>query len=454
MELKRRDGNEVFSGSGTIRQNERRELVFNLLDTQYGEGVKTAIEECNKHELSAGQIIPMGNYYDLQVTDNSDKTWRSLPTFNVNRAYGPNKGVVFSGKIRELWHIENHAELANKLAKAQNVPATSFFKQPYWDYYCFSDIGRLPCNASVENSTRVAGRETKKTTSFSVSRAESDMFVFELHKDEGMVQFLVQGKDDCSYSDNIEYCFVEALQFVLGSPFDWEVMVICSGNIEEVGIRPLPTGQQRIKMLPPLTFDTHKYCKEFWQLYQKYLTYIISYTGKGWHPISRRVFTMQHGMSALWPIQMLVAGVEIDGLLNDQFDNMIPPPPAIKQSVDEVLGLIEDYKIKGGAAIDDDSLSRIKNSLGRLSNSTSARNKLRKLVAESVIRDADVESWNFVRNKAAHAVDSEMEISQDNTQHLNRVLVLFYHLIFHRIGYQGIYNDYGELKYPIKTYPP
>jgi hypothetical protein len=151
---------------------------------------------------------------------------------------------------------------------------------------------------------------------------------------------------------------------------------------------------------------------------------------------------------------MLTAGVEVEGLLNDHYDPKMPPPPEMRQSIDEVFRLIEEHCMKGQTTIDGKSLERIRSSLGFLKSAASARNKLKSLTAQSIVRVQDVEAWDFVRNKSAHAVASETKLSQDNTLRLDRVLVLFHHLIFHLIGYRGIYSDYGELGYPEKEYPP
>lgn len=407
MELRRRDGKYVFSGSGIVRQNERREVVFTLLDSQQSGGLKNVFEELNKPDLSAGQIIPEGHYYELRAIDNSENTWCSVPTLNVSPAYGPSNGAVVSGTIRELRRSENLSEYAIQRAKDKNEPAKPFYDHSCWNYYCFGEVGCFPCNAGVEKSTHVAGRETRQSSSMSVSRAESDAFIFELQKDDGVVQFSIQGKDGRSYPDNTELRFVEALQFVLGRPFDWEVMEIFHGNAEEVRIRPLPTEQPRARMWPPLALKVHEYCNEFWELYRKYLAYILSFSESGWHPISRRVFTLQHGMADLWPIKMLTAGVEVEGLLKDAF-----------------------------------------------SISAKCETELKKMAAKSVVRLPDVRAWGHVRNNATHAVASETELSQDNALRLYKILVLFYHLIFRLIGYAGKYTDYGELLHPTRTYPP
>ncbi len=34
----------------------------------------------------------------------------------------------------------------------------------------------------------------------------------------------------------------------------------------------------------------------------------------------------------------------------------------------------------------------------------------------------------------------------------NKVLILFYHLIFFAIGYQGKYTDYSTIGWPVKDY--
>ena len=264
----------------------------------------------------------------------------------------------------------------------------------------------------------------------------------------------MDSKRPCGLHQNHpELRFAEALQFVLGHPFDWEILNVSVGNCESYRVRPRPKGAPAIRMQPPIGFMIHTHFAEFWTLFKKYLDHIWAYDEDGWHPVSRRVLSLQHGMSGLWPIRMLTAGVEVEGLLNDQYSSKMPPPEAMVETVNSLLELIGDA-IKVGRKLDAHSIERVKSSLGLLKSSSSAKNRLLALAAESIVRNGDVEAWEYVRNKAAHAVASETEISQDNFVRLDKVLVLFYHLIFNLIGYSGAYTDYGEFGFPTKQYPP
>lgn len=247
--------------------------------------------------------------------------------------------------------------------------------------------------------------------------------------------------------------FAEALQFALGRPIDWEVLETCCGNTTEIRVRPHHKAQHNARIAPPISWDVCSYFSEFWELFGKYLTFIWPHAEDEWHPVTRRLFTLQHAMVTLWPISMLVVGVEVEGILADYYSTLVTPTEQMKQSVDEVTRLVDVYIRGGGTGIDSNSLARIQSALGRLKDTTSARNKLKELASQSVIRSVDVEAWEFVRNKTAHAVASETGITQDNSLRQDRVLVLFYHLVFHLIGYHGKYTDYGELGCPIKSYP-
>lgn len=453
IELKKSDGQPEYSGAGIIRQNEKHQLKFTLIDNRK-EGFERMLKSSAKAELKAGQIVPAEHFYRLLATDTSGRCWIAEHLLNLDQMSGTGEGVVVEGVVHEISCCRDVSSMAPSLEKVRGRPVESVYEQLHVNYRVFSGIEDFPCNAVVEKEISIGGKPSRRSSSFSVANQESELFSFVLMKDDNGVKFTVDSKkSESSYPNHPELRFAEALQFALGQPFDWEILNIAMGNYETCRVRPRPKGAPVIQMQPPIRFMMHQHFKEFWTLFKKYLDHVWSHSEDGWHPISRRVLTLQYGSSSLWPIRMLTAGVEVEGLLKDHYDAKMPPPEGTVKAVDEVLKLVEDA-VADGTAFDAVALERIRSSLGHVKSSSSARNKLVTLASQSVVRRDDVEAWEFVRNKAAHAVASETEMTQDNFIRLDKVLVLFYHLIFHLIGYQGVYTDYGELGHPEKTYPP
>ena len=145
--------------------------------------------------------------------------------------------------------------------------------------------------------------------------------------------------------------------------------------------------------------------------------------------------------------------MQIEGILHELYGEKVPPPESIKKAVDYLSNTLEEALKDRTISLDDKDIDKMKSNLGRLKSKSSAINILKHFISKNVVRKEDVDAWDYLRNKSAHAADKDCEVNQENITRRNRMMVLFYHLIFNLIGYQGIYTDYGVLGHPIKKYP-
>ena len=83
----------------------------------------------------------------------------------------------------------------------------------------------------------------------------------------------------------------------------------------------------------------------------------------------------------------------------------------------------------------------------------SATDKMRVLVDKGVITDDQYSDWKKLRNPIAHSYLSTGIPTPDMIQLLQSCEVLFYHLVFRVIGYEGPYVEYSTLGWPLKEYP-
>jgi hypothetical protein len=74
------------------------------------------------------------------------------------------------------------------------------------------------------------------------------------------------------------------------------------------------------------------------------------------------------------------------------------------------------------------------------------------------VRAEDVKTWTKVRNSAVHTtgsavIDASRAKLQEQSDSLERVQNLLYGLVFHLIGYEGPFTNYGKHGYPQEIYP-
>lgn len=448
MEVARQDGTRTYKGAGVVRQNEHGQLTFTLYDSTYADNITNVTYDICHAGTRAGKFLPNDQYYVLTAVDLRKRVWQSSRMSAIDaQPSQDNLGAVVTGILYELTCTNDFTAEWQQRVETEGKYR---YQKVYYEYYFFGVIGDFPCNNSIDKKITIAGKTRESDGSFCVATFTTCGYQMELRREEGMAVLLIESNEPTSKcQENADVRFIEALQFVLGRPCHWQLFQISYGNKDIIAIRSKDKHPPP-RLMPPLVFHVGKHFNEVWTLlYGKYLQFILPYEEKLWHPLTSRLFTIQHAASALWNTKMLVAGVEVEGLLNEQYADIVTPPENIIRSVDNVIALVEQNQ----SLADEEARKQIYNSLKYL-KTPSAMNRLRKLIATNVVRKEDVVAWTHIRHKSAHAQRGETGMTEENSLRLDRVLVLFYHLIFHRIGYTGKYTDYGEYGWPEKDYPP
>jgi len=406
MKLARLDGARTYRGSGFIKQDENGQLVFNLYDSEYQHGNKSFWDGVTSSNLQAGQIFPKNQAFVLRCIDTEGNTWRSLPTFDIDMDCALEKGIVARGTVYELQRDDDLKKWRDRQNQNNKKQRRALYYRPIYHFHIFDNIGSFPCNAKISSETKVAKRKHSTSWSLCVARFDSCGYHFQIENQDGRIKYFVESIAQRRHLQiNADMRFIEALQFVLGRPLRWQVLQIAFGDTEHIRIRS-KIKDLRSRALPPIALSIHHHFDEVWRLFGNYLKYIKCFKDAEWHPVSSRLFTVQQAQAYLWNTRMLTVGVEVEGLLKDE------------------------YHMK-----------------------KKCERSLKRLAVSSIVRQQDITAWRQIRQSAAHGMRGETEFSQENCQKLFRVLVLFYHLIFSRIGYKGKYTDYGEFGFPAKNYP-
>lgn len=85
-------------------------------------------------------------------------------------------------------------------------------------------------------------------------------------------------------------------------------------------------------------------------------------------------------------------------------------------------------------------------------NSVTTTDRLRNLENEGLIDKKLRNTWQKIRNKAAHGYVLQPEKVGEYLKLSNQITVLFNHLVFLAISYTGNYTDYSEIGCPKKEY--
>jgi hypothetical protein len=188
----------------------------------------------------------------------------------------------------------------------------------------------------------------------------------------------------------------------------------------------------------PIRHDNHLlYENDFWALFEKYFTFINNNQTDRIHPLSWMIFDLQSVESNIL-VQALVWSTAIESILTDYFE---PIESTIGNDIEKLISYIKSDAYSQGFQ------NRILGTLGHMRDPR-AKDYLRLFIDSNFIENDLYKAYEDIRNAAAHGKRADIEKIQAYLTKLLKVLVLFYKLVFLRIGYVGNYIDYGKLGYP------
>jgi hypothetical protein len=315
-------------------------------------------------------------------------------------------------------------------------------------YAClyFPERLRYPANKTRHKAAWVDGDEHHPGATVDTADFSSRRYTFRLSLDQDDHQFLriTSRRARKRWERDLEFRACDALELVTGQAANWYFAELQFGSIEECHIRSVKRFGDDGRINPPV-MNIPTMFEDTWRLFGLYLEAMCDKRLND--SVGRRLRSMR--APAYWGAKLLAAGVQIEGVLSDNYDKHVKPPDDIVEAVGKVFGFLDsDESIASGMK------DRIRTSLGLLKSRSSAENKLKALAGYGVVMEEYIEAWRHIRNKSAHADLQSTGVSDDNLKRYHQVLVLFYQLIFYLVGYKGRYVDYGKEDHPIASYPP
>jgi len=142
---------------------------------------------------------------------------------------------------------------------------------------------------------------------------------------------------------------------------------------------------------------------------------------------------------------MLTLGVAVEGILREAFKESMEKPSSDSEELKKAQILIEK------SLLDNKLKSRLKSVIGSWTT-RSATDALYLLAESNIIDREEVDAWKKIRHSMAHATFPDFDL-QKLIDLCHSVVVLFYKLIFHTIGYNGKYTNYGRSGWPVDDFP-
>jgi hypothetical protein len=418
MILSNNSSKEAYEGPGYIKCTSDGQIYFKMYSKNLlrpGQGLRWWTKRSE-----AGKLISKEQCFKLSATDTQGRIWQAEFILPENSGFvGPENNVI-SGLI------------PYELKYSYKTP--DIFVKADLGIRFFHTVDRyIPCNTITKSSSLNVAKFSSCNCDFTISK-----------KDEILVLGVTSHTKNLP--NNIEYRAVEALQFVLAHPLNWTILEKNEEGIETIIIRKTSKETPKCNLNVPICHvvpkDSHT-----WKLYDKYLSHILNYNGKtNWHPLSIFIHRVLIGSAAYPETFALEATVAVEGLLRTEFESLAVPEDKFLQSLSEARNHINASSLKNELKL------RVCGAINAMKRA-SATDKLRLLVESRVISEKEYKAWKELRNSSAHPIEPASLDLQKLLDLCDTVITLFYKLIFHLIGYEGKYIDYGTYGYPLKDFP-
>ena len=275
---------------------------------------------------------------------------------------------------------------------------------------------------------------------------------FFVHDGESVLR-LISNRGKKRHNDKIEFRSVEAIEYVLGEPFEWNIKTVWDSVCRREHIR-LVTEHSKSHFNRP-------YCdtwapgsgsfEMFWRLYSNYLKYILEDKQNNlcvFGVMLKNLMSLRTA-STEFSSYILALCVAVENLLLEHFAQNIQDHER-KILVNKLQREIKTFLRNN--TNNNDLSEMVKNHISRLMpGKETTKRTLDRLIDENKISKKRKGTWVNLRHKVTHG--RYVAFNQTNLNFVGDVEVLLHQLIFQCIGYCGKYIDYGEIGYPRKKCP-
>lgn len=427
-------GQETFEGPGYIKNTSDGQIFFKLYSSK---PLKPSLELKWSKEYRGGKLIPNELQYALSATDIGGRLWEAEKILPEQTGIVSRENNTICGYIPfELRHTK----------KTEYVLANASISMSF-----FHLVDRyIPRNITSKVGIAIEEQDlTENPWGANIAKFSSCdcNFTISQGRKDGTINLSIESNRE-KFPEGIEHKAVETLQFVLAHPLNWTVLQQNENGIETVIIRRQTKPELIYSIhVPVYVFD--RKVEYIWKLFDKYLSHILKYKGKPiWHPMSIFIYRVILSSAVYRETFALETAVAIEGLLLTEFEKLASPTAEFETELSKASEIIN-----ATSEINDTLKLRICSAIADMKKSR-AIDKLRALVKSGIIEEKEYKTWQKLRNESTHPTRPAFVELQNLLDLCDIAIALFYKLIFHTIGYEGKYRDYGTDSYPLKDFPP
>lgn len=430
MVLKQRKENgEICQGSGYLKQASDGSLTYKMyVASSVNSGPFRQLEIYSR--VRPGKLFTDEDYYDLTVTTIDGTTWtasRFFPGFSSDIEGGSKLSYGRLDTVR--------AELPN--GNRGNYQRLHFFEEYELPLHLMSETDR--------NGNKY----------YILDRCEFDIgdLKFDVRKREGSGDTIVEVTSEVSILRSFHLRAQEALQYITGKTVTWRARVEVNPDAFVLELTSPSRKAQKTSLKPPISHGSAEFREHGWKLFGSFLTYVTTQTdGTHWNPVAYHLHNARESTANSIDAGAIGVSVALEAIASlaatDHGEDEIKRIERFKEHVCDHLSTQTEFA---------DFAKRLE---GMLSNWSKKRpqDTLHELAEKGFIQKSYIASWTNLRNRHVHPTLADLEPPSpatyqrvlDNTY---RVEVLLNQVIFHLIGYEGPFTDYGAEGFPNESYP-
>ena len=375
-----------------------------------------------------GEVLGRENYYTLEARDFKGRVFGAQGLLPV-RHTGPG-GTVFYAKA---WSVTLTEEAEEGLDK-------SYLR------VVFPKEVRFPPNTLVSEEKLIGGQREALKRGLSAAKFLSCGIEFQIEFEAAAGKTIISASShEIAFDEKTVNCIIDAFAFVTASMEPWSIVETWTKHQTETRIRSRRVEKRRSRIGPPLSTSDPP-GDDVWKLFHRYLAFGLASSDESRHPLASYVRAVLTSGASVLDVQEIVLSVTIESLLREQFSFL----PFEHENLHAQIEAITDL-LNAQDDLDDTFRTRLFGALQAM-KSPRAKDRLMALQKRSLIDKNVVRTYRKFRGKSAHGVGVNWAEIQSHLDQSSAMLVLFYQLVFLRIGSQGPYIDYGSSGYPERRF--
>jgi hypothetical protein len=403
----------VYEGPGTLYQDENGVFCLKVYHV-YTEGNPVNIF---RKSTKIGKLIGKENYFKLEATDMSGSDWYAEDVWVPENITIPSCGTVLKIKLNELSKTVNHPETNNKFEIEMMIIGK--YETPYSEWVSFSNGSQARIRHIINYcGITIATMCTKEALYIQI---------------EGNYK---------SYKKDFYKIVLEAIGVALGLQLNPSTINTTINGENKFELKNVDLFDAKLNQ--PIPTMQAKYGICFSEFIVKYLDTF----NQPWCSLYMNWLKIYRSSSTSFENTALIQCIAIEGVLKEYFKKKGIPDSHEITSIDSAVKVINDSQI------DSKMIERIISMVSTIKNQN-PRRALKELCEEGYITKDMIKAWNN-RNSLAHGKlfsNSKSFNLQNAIDDSDKVLALFYRLLFLTIDYKGQIRDYSTEGWPIISMP-